>query len=188
MSEIDPYGEFEQEASALLGQVGDDAEGTAYVLLKRFRKLAKEHPLKVERIREQVRAELLAEQVEARKVEAAWRRADIPEPVRPLFDGIDPADEQALAARSAELRAFGLVWGDQPAAPPPPDPNLQAMQQMQAAQAGGDVEGNGNLEHRLERMARDPGAYSDEQRRQVVDEVNARVRAAANPYSAGAAG
>jgi hypothetical protein len=186
----DEYAEFEQEAADLLGQVGDDAEGTAYALLRRFRKLAKEHPLKEARIRERVRADLLAEQVAARKAEAAFRRHQVPEVVRPLFAGIDLTDEQAVQAKVDGLRAMGVRWGDSVAPPPAPpaiDPNLLAQQAMQQAEAGANAPGGG-FEHQLERMAANPGDYSDAQRRAAVDALNARVRSMTTPYSSGALG
>jgi len=185
--ELDAYTQLEAEAAGLLDQHGDDLDGRASALIRHFRKLAKGHRAALERVASETREQVLAEQTAARRAEAGFRRLGVPEGARALFQGVDPGDGQAMAARAAELRAMGVTWG-QPQAPPPPavDPTLAAQAAMQAAEAGGNAPDP--LEARVARMAASPDAASAEQVRGITDEVNARVRAASSGYSSGAVG
>ncbi len=175
------------DAEARDGDGPDGLNARAGAALRHTRKILKQHKAAVQRVRDEVRAELAAE----RKVEAAWRNAGIPEAARTLFAGLDPTDSKALQARTAELAGAGITWNGQPqpAPPPPPDPNLAAQQQMQAAAAGAvTMESAGDLADRLRRQAANPAAYSDEQRSRTVDDYNRAVQAAARQGTSGARG
>lgn len=189
------YRALEQEADELLGH--PDAESAldarASALVKHFRKLAKGHRQALERTRDETRTRVLAELRAQREQEAAYRRVGAGEAVRPLFAGTDLADQRAVAARVEELRAAGITWAGMPGAPPAPrpvgeaDPTFQAMLAMQRAEAGGATPDQ-SLEHRLQKMAANPGDYSDAQRDAIREELNAAVRAAERATSSGALG
>lgn len=183
--QVDPYTALEQEAGGFLEAAGDDLNAQASALIRRFRTVIKRHGEAIERTRAETRTQVMAELRQAREHEAAYRRLNVPETARVLFQGVDPGNEQAMAQRAEELRLAGVTWSGQPVPPPPPppDPNLASMLAMQAAEAGGDVSGNGSLEHRIQKMAADPGAYSDEQVRAVIGELNQQVRASVTPSS-----
>jgi hypothetical protein len=87
----------------------DNAEAEAdpkLALTRRLREVDKRHRDRFARMREEVRAEVIAE----RKAEAGFRRLNVPEAARALFQGIDPADERAMAEQAARLREAGVTW------------------------------------------------------------------------------
>jgi hypothetical protein len=181
------YDALESEAAELLGHPAaeTDLNASASALIRRMRKLLKQHGDQVERARTEGHKQAFAELAQQRQTEAAFRRLSVPETARALFAGVDVADQQAMAQRAEELRLAGVTWSGQPVPPPPPppDPNLASMQAMVQAEAGGSVTGNGDLQARLERMAAEPEKYSDEQVRAVIGELNGQVRASTTPGS-----
>jgi hypothetical protein len=179
----------EAEAAGLWEQAGPDGKGldpSARALIRRMRGVLKQFGRKVDTIRAEARTEARQELIRERQTEAGFRRLAVPPSARALFGDMDPADEQAMAARSDELREAGVTWPGQPQppAPPPPDPNLVAVQAMQAAAAGGGTEGaEGDLAYRMKKMAANPAAYSDREHDRTVDDYNRAVQAAARPGS-----
>lgn len=172
---------LEVEAESWLG---DNPGHRAGALIRQLRESAK-------RAEKRGYQKALDDQAEGRRLESAWRKAEIPLRLRPLFDGVDPGDEKAIQAKIAELRADGVVWGSAVPPPPPPqvDPNLLAQQAMMAAAAGGGTPGSeGDLAYRMQKMEANPGAYSDEQHAAVVAEYNRAVQAAAPTGTSGALG
>ncbi len=171
----------EVEAESFLG---DNPDHRAGALIKQLRNSAK-------RAYKRGREEALQEQNEARRLESAWRRAEIPLRLRPLFDGVDPGDAKAIEAKAAELRADGVVWGSAVPPPPPPrvDERLAAQQMMQQASAGGATPGSaGDLKRRMLDMEANPSKYSQEAIDAVVKEYNNAVDAAARTRTSGALG
>jgi molybdenum-dependent DNA-binding transcriptional regulator ModE len=184
---LSEYDALEQQAAELLE--GDDAEADPRLALTRnLRRALKRHRAEVERVRDEVRQELITE----RKTEAAFRNLGIPEgPARALFQGIDPTDAEAMRSKADELRAAGLSWNGapEPPAPKPVDPNLAVQQAMQQAAAGGGTPGaEGDLKRRMQAMEANPGAYSQEAIDAVVKEYNQAVDAAGRHGTSGALG
>jgi len=165
---------LEVEAESFLG---DNPDHRAGALIRQLRAGAK-------RAYKRGREEAIAEQNEARRLESAWRKAEIPLRLRPLFDDVDPGDAKAIEAKVAELRADGVVWGDAVPPPPPPrvDERLVAQQAMMLAAAGGETPGlAGDLANRMRDMAANPGKYTQQQIDAIGQEYNAAVNAAARP-------
>jgi hypothetical protein len=183
--------EAEARAAGLLEEAGPDGEGLngrASPVISTMRRVLKKHKKEIDRIREEARTEAREELIRERKTEAAYRRLGVPDgPARALFNEIDPTDDAAMAARAAELRGLGISWAGQPAPPAAPaQPDVAAVQAMQMAAAGaGSPE---PWDARMRRMAADPGAFSDKERNDVVQEFNKAVRSADQPHSSGAIG
>jgi hypothetical protein len=102
-------------------------------LIRQMREALKRHRKEVDRIREEARTEAREELIRERQTESNFRRLGVPASARALFSDVDPTDQAAMQARANELREAGIAWPGQPqpAAPPPPDPNLLAVQAMQ---------------------------------------------------------
>jgi hypothetical protein len=156
----------EAEAAGLFEEAGPDGEGLnqrATAVIKTLRAALKRRAIEIDTIRAEARSEARAELVRERQTEANYRRLSVPESARALFSDVDPTDREAMQARAEELREAGISWNGQPqpAPPPPPDPNVAAVGAMQtaAASAGGGPE---PLERRLQRMADNPAAFSDQ--------------------------
>jgi hypothetical protein len=192
--EQDPYDELEEEAAGLLAapNAERDLDARATVLIRRMRRVLKEHGQAIERTRAETREQVLGELRQARETEAAYRRLNVPETARALFAGVDVTDAEAMAKRAEELRAAGVTWSGQPAPPPPPpDPGrfLAAQMAMQAAEAGaGAPIEDSSLERRMLKMAQSPESYSDAQREAVVEEFNKAVRGASMHHTSGSLG
>jgi hypothetical protein len=174
------------EAAADAPHAEHDPEGTdrRYAVTRQLRGVAKRQRERLEKAvaeaREQARQELIAE----RQTEAAFRTAGVPQgPARALFDGVNVADRAAMDARVEELRSQGVRWEGmpEPAGPPPPDPMQVAVQQMQAAGAGGMPAEGLDLATRMRKMAANPDAYTDKQHAAIVQEYNRAVRTAERP-------
>jgi hypothetical protein len=187
------YDDLEAEAEAFLGENPDHS---AAALIKNLRKWGKTAE---KRGREAAQAEYAAQQARDRAF------AKIPEAVRPLFNGIDPTDAKAIQAQVNALKALGLKLDadseGEPAAPAPQqqspappaavstDPTQAAVAAMQAAAAGGtSTEPQGDLATRMQAMAANPGAFTQEQIDAVGEEYNAAVNAAARQGTSGALG
>jgi hypothetical protein len=172
---------LEVEAESWLG---DNPDHRAGALIRQLRESAK-------RAEKRGYQKALDDQAEGRRLESAWRKAEIPLRLRPLFDGVDPGDAKAIEAKVAELRADGVVWGSAVPPPPPPqvDERLAAQLAMQAAAAGGETPGlAGDLANRMRDMEANPHKYSDEQREATVREYNQAVTAAGRHGTSGARG
>jgi hypothetical protein len=176
----------EAEADALLAEVDPEGVDRKMAVTRQLRGVVKRQRERLQKAvaeaKEQARQELVAE----RQRESAFRRLSVPPSARPLFEGVDFTDSEAMAARADELRSTGLSWEGmpQPPAPPPPDPNMVAVQQMQMAAAGGVTsESAGDLKTRMLAMKADPGRYTDEQIAGVVQDYNRAVMAAERPGS-----
>jgi hypothetical protein len=172
---------LEVEAESWLG---DNPGHRAGALIRQLRESAK-------RAEKRGYQKALDDQAEGRRLESAWRKAEIPLRLRPLFDGVDPGDVKAIEAKVAELRADGVVWGSAVPPPPPPrvDPNLLAQQAMMAAAAGGThPDDAGDLAARMKAMEANPGAYTDQQHDEIVREYNQAVTAKGRTMGAGAGG
>jgi ElaB/YqjD/DUF883 family membrane-anchored ribosome-binding protein len=76
------------DAEARDGDGPDGLNARAGAALRHTRKILKQHKAAVQRVRDEVRQEMIAE----RKIEAAWRNLGIPEAARSLFAGLDPFD------------------------------------------------------------------------------------------------
>jgi hypothetical protein len=181
------YDALEAQAAELLDNAEADAD-PRLALTRNLRRAAKRHRAELERavaeVREQVRAELVAE----RKLESAFRRLGVPDgPARALFEGVDTDDQTAMQARADELRGMGITWNGPPPPPPPPDPILAQTAAMQAAAGGGSID-NGDLFTRMKDMEANPEKYSDQQVQGAVQEFNRRVDAAARTNGAGVLG
>jgi hypothetical protein len=159
----DPYAEMEEESAAFLAEGGDDLDARASALIRRLRKVLKQHGEAIERTRRETREQVLDELRTAREQEAAFRRIGAAEAIRPLFAGVDHRDDAAMRARAEELRGAGITWEHMPSAPPPPppvgaaDPVFQAQAAMLAVEAGGTSPGqSGDLAARMEAMLTHP--------------------------------
>ncbi len=154
----DPYEQLEAEAAELIDALPDDGD-SAKPLIDKLRKQLAGRAKQEQAAYDRGRAEALAEvktQAERAKVLASH---GLPPSLQRLVDDVDVADEEALAARLAALRADGITWGGQqpaqasaqpgqtaaPGAPaPPPDP-AALTSAFQQAQAGGAPPAGGVL-------------------------------------------
>ncbi len=193
----DEFAQLEAEAEQWLGENPDHG---AAALIKQLRATVKRSE---KRGYDRATTEFAAKQARAE----AYSRLKIPEAVRPLFDGIDPTDAPAVQRQVEALKALGLKLGDDapeaqaPASPASQqqsqqqvpqvtvDPNLQAVQQMQAAAAGASTSGQeGDLATRMQQMLADPDRYSDADVDKVMREYNQAVGEAALRRTSGALG
>lgn len=115
-----------QAAGLLDGPDGEGLDQRAGAVIRQLRAATKRHRAVVDRIRHEARTEARQELIRERQTEAGFRRLAARPSARALFGDVDPADEQAMAARSDELREAGVTWPGQPQppAPPLPDPNF----------------------------------------------------------------
>jgi hypothetical protein len=179
----------EAEADAFLAEADPQGQDRGLALTRQMRKTLKRYSKQIDRIRQEAMASARQELIRERQTEAGFRRLNVPQSARALFGDVDPTDLEAMQQRADELRQAGLSWPGQPqpAPPPPPDPTVAAVQQMQMAQAGG-MGGPEPWDSKLRRVAADPGAFSDQERDDVVDQYNQAVTRAGMPHSSGALG
>ena len=186
----DDFEDLEADAERFLG---DNPDHGAAGLIRQLRQAAK-------RAEERGRKAAQAEFAQQAAREKAF--AKIPEPLRPLFDGIDPTDQAAVTTKLDALKALGLkVEADAPegqqqapaqqqqATQRPQNAADLAVQQMQQAAAGAITPGQaGDLATRMQAMALNPEKYTQDQIDAIGLEFNQAVEAAARQGTSGALG
>jgi hypothetical protein len=178
--------QVEAEADAFLDEVDPEGKDHSLALTRNLRRTVKRHRQEIARIREEALTEARQALIAEKQTESSYRRLGVPPSGRALFSDLDPTDFEAMQARADELRQAGISWPGQPTppGPPPPDPRALAVQQMQAASAGGITsESAGDLKTRMLAMKADPSRYTDEQIQGAVNDYNSAVTRAAMPSS-----